>query len=230
MDSSIGGKTGINSNFGKNLIGTFAQPNLVISDTSFLNSLPNREIICGYAEILKHSLILNKKLFIYLNKNGNQILKLKSPCINQAIYKSCLIKKKIIEKDENEINVRKILNFGHTFGHAYEAAMNYSKKLNHGEAVLLGIVSASNFAYQNNYMDKKDYKKIINHFNKFNLPKNISNFFSKKDIKKILFFMQKDKKNQNEKINLILLKKISKVSYKFFLLLEFYYIFLVHLI
>ena len=211
-DASIGGKTGINSNFGKNLIGTFAQPNLVISDTSFLNSLPNREVICGYAEILKHSLILNKKLFIYLNKNGNQILKLKSPFINQAIYKSCLIKKKIIEKDENETNVRKILNFGHTFGHAYEATMSYSKKLNHGEAVLLGIISASNFAYQNSYMDSKNYKKIINHFNKFNLPRNISAFFSRKDINKILSFMQKDKKNKNEKINLILLKKISKVD------------------
>ena len=104
VDSSIGGKTGINSKYGKNLIGTFYQPHLVISDTKFLKSLPRREVICGYAEILKHSLIMNKKLFNFLNKNGNHILKLKNPYIEKAIYRSCLIKKQVIEKDENEKN------------------------------------------------------------------------------------------------------------------------------
>ena len=90
VDSSIGGKTGINSKYGKNLIGTFYQPNLVISDTEFLKSLPRREVICGYAEILKHSLIMSKKLFNFLNKNGNHILKLEKPYIEKAIYKKNL--------------------------------------------------------------------------------------------------------------------------------------------
>ena len=211
VDSSIGGKTAINSKYGKNLIGSFYQPNLVISDTEFLKSLPKREIICGYAEILKHSLIMNKKLFVYLNKYGNQILKLKNPYIEKAIYNSCLIKKKVVEKDEKEKNLRKILNFGHTFAHAYEASMNYSKKLNHGEAVLLGMISASNFAQQNHYFNKKDYNKIIDHYKKFNLPIKLKNFFSKKNINQILSFMQKDKKNNNNEINLILLKAIGKV-------------------
>ena len=216
VDSSIGGKTGINSKYGKNLIGTFYQPNLVISDTKFLKSLPRREVICGYAEILKHSLIMNKKLFNFLNKNGNHILKLKNPYIEKAIYRSCLIKKQVIEKDENEKNLRKILNFGHTFAHAYEATKNYSKKLNHGEAVLLGIVSASNFALQNIKLNKNDYQNIINHYKKFNLPMNIKNFFFKKNINKILSFMQKDKKNKNSKINLILLKNIGNVDYNYY--------------
>ena len=180
VDSSIGGKTGIKTKYGKNLIGTFYQPNLVISDTTFLKSLPKREIICGYAEILKHSLIMNKQLFNYLDKNANNILKLKKPFLEKAIYQSCLVKKKIIEKDENEKNIRQILNFGHTFAHAFEATNNYSKKLNHGEAVLLGMVCALNIANQNKKIVKTDYIKIINHYKKLNLPINIKKFFSKK--------------------------------------------------
>ena len=94
VDSSIGGKTGVNTKYGKNLIGSFYQPNLVLADTIFLKTLPNREIICGYAEILKHSLISSKKFFLYLDKNVKNILKLKSPFIEKAIFESCKIKKK----------------------------------------------------------------------------------------------------------------------------------------
>ena len=129
VDSSIGGKTGINSKYGKNLIGSFYQPSLVISDIIFLKSLPKREVICGYGEILKHALIADKKFFSFLNINGSQILNLKSPLIEKAIFKSCFIKKKVVEIDEKEISIRKILNFGHTFAHAYEATLGYSKKL-----------------------------------------------------------------------------------------------------
>ena len=127
VDSSIGGKTGINNKFGKNLIGSFYQPDLVISDTKLLESLPRREIICGYAEILKHSLIKNKKFFLFLDKNLNNILNLEKKFIEKAILESCKIKKQIVEKDEKENNLRKSLNLGHTFGHAYEATLNYSK-------------------------------------------------------------------------------------------------------
>ena len=119
VDSSIGGKTGINNNFGKNLVGSFYQPDLVLSDIKLLSSLPYREIICGYAEIFKSSLIDSYKNFIFLNNNINQILKLNSPFIEKAIIDSCKLKKKIVEKDEKEKNLRKILNFGHTFAHAY---------------------------------------------------------------------------------------------------------------
>tara|TARA_Y100000590_G_C15671406_1_gene996374 strand:+ start:807 stop:1655 length:849 start_codon:yes stop_codon:yes gene_type:complete len=213
VDSSIGGKTGVNSKYGKNLIGTFYQPNLVISDTSFLKSLNKREIICGYAEILKHSLIMDKNFFSYLDKNGKNILNLTTPFLEKAILKSCKIKKKVIEKDENEKGIRQILNLGHTFAHAFEATKKYSKKLNHGEAVLLGIICATKFSYQLGKIKKKEYDKIINHFKKINLPMNIKNYFSKKNLKKIILFMKKDKKNNNNKINLVLLKKIGNVSY-----------------
>jgi 3-dehydroquinate synthase len=214
VDSSIGGKTGINTKYGKNLIGAFYQPNLVISDIIFLKSLPKREIICGYGEILKHAIIADKKFFSFLDKNGSQILNLKSPLIEKAIFKSCSIKKKVIETDEKEISIRKILNFGHTFAHAYEATLGYSTKLNHGEAVLLGIKTATKFSLSSGILNIKEFDLIKKHLNKLNLPKNINKFFSVKDLNKILSFMKKDKKNNTNKINLVLLKKIGYPTYK----------------
>ena len=214
VDSSIGGKTGINSKYGKNLIGTFYQPSLVISDIVFLRSLPKREIICGYGEILKHAIISDKKFFSFLDKNGSQILSLKSPLIEKAIFESCCIKKKVVEADEREMGVRKILNFGHTFAHAYEATLGYSKKLNHGEAVILGIKTASKFSLSNNILDIKEFNLIENHLKKLNLPKIINKFFSIKNLNKILSFMKKDKKNNTNRINLVLLKKIGSPIYK----------------
>ena len=208
VDSSIGGKTGINTKQGKNLVGSFYQPRIVISDTEFLKTLPTREIICGYGEILKHSLILNKIFYNYLNNNISKILKLKSPFIEKAIYESCKIKKLVVEKDEKEKGIRKILNFGHTFAHAYEATLNYSKKLNHGEAVILGINTSLKFSLVNNLIKINEYKSIINHINKVKLPSDIKDYFSSKNLNKIIFFMIKDKKNTTKKINLILLKKI----------------------
>ena len=164
VDSSIGGKTGINTSFGKNLIGSFYQPKLVISDIDFLKTLPKREIVCGYAEIFKHSLIFERKFFSFLDKNAKEILNLKSPFIEKSIVKSCEIKKKIVELDEKEKSLRKILNFGHTFAHAYESTLNYSKRLNHGEAVFLGIYSAINFSFKFKLLSKLNYLKIKDHF------------------------------------------------------------------
>ena len=198
VDSSIGGKTGINNKYGKNLIGSFYQPSLVISDINFLRSLPKREIVCGYGEILKHALILN----------------LKSPLIEKTIFKSCSIKKKVVETDEKEMGIRKILNFGHTFAHAYEATLGYSKKLNHGEAVILGIKTATKFSFLSKILNLREFDLIENHLKKLNLPRNIKKFFSIKDLNKILFFMRKDKKNITNKLNLVLLKRIGSPTYK----------------
>ena len=208
VDSSIGGKTGINTKYGKNLVGSFYQPNLVISDIQFLKTLPRREIICGYGEILKHSIIANKKFYYFLDKNNKKIINLSSPFIEKAIFESCKIKKNVVEKDEKEKGMRKILNFGHTFAHAYEASLGYSKKLNHGEAVILGMKTALSLSLKNNLLSKNDYNSIINHIAKVNLPAKIEKFFKIKDLNKILSFMLKDKKNNTDKINLVLLKKI----------------------
>ena len=210
VDSSVGGKTGINTKYGKNLIGSFYQPKIVLSDIDFLKSLPRREIICGYGEILKHSLIANKNFYIYLKKNINNILNLKSPYVERAIYKSCDIKKMIVQKDEKEKKLRKILNFGHTFAHSYEATLKYSKKLNHGEAVILGMVSALKFSYKKKLINKSNFESIYKHIKKSNLPFHLKNYFSLKDLNKIIKYMLNDKKNTTNKINLILLEKISK--------------------
>ena len=210
VDSSIGGKTGVNSVHGKNLIGTFYQPDLVITDISILKSLSKREMECGYAEILKHSLILNKKLFTWLLKNGNKIIKLQSNLlIQKAIYESCKIKSKIITKDENEKNVRAILNFGHTFAHAFEStAKSKSINISHGQAVLMGIICALEFAHLNKLLKYSDLLMIKNHYKKLNLHSDIKKKFKKKDINKIIKYMKSDKKNFNKNINLVLLKKI----------------------
>ncbi len=215
VDSSIGGKTGINNKFGKNLIGSFYQPNLVISDINILKSLPKREIICGYAEILKSSLIDNYKNFKYLDNNIEKIIKLKSPFIEKAIINSCILKKKIVEKDEKEKNLRKVLNLGHTFAHAYESTLNYSKKLNHGEAVILGIKSATRFSYIYNFLLYNKFKIINNHLKKIKILNKLEKLFEKKHVNKIVNFMKSDKKNNSEKINLILIKDFGKIKTDF---------------
>ena len=211
VDSSIGGKTGVNNKYGKNLIGSFFQPDLVISDISILNSLPKREMICGYGEILKHSLISNENTFKYLNKNYSKIISLKSPFIEKAIADSCKIKRNIVELDEKEKNFRKALNLGHTFAHAYEAALSYSNKLNHGEAVILGIASSAKFSFENKILNRKDYNKILNHINYLKFSSHLKYYFKKKNINKIIKYMKSDKKNSSSKINLILIRKIGKV-------------------
>ena len=208
VDSSVGGKTGINTYQGKNLIGSFYQPKIVISDVEFLKSLPFREIICGYAEIVKHALIANKKFYNFLNKNINKILKLKSPTIEKSIYESCKVKKSIVEKDEKEKNLRKILNFGHTFAHAYEASLNFSKRLNHGEAVILGMKSAFEFSHSKKFITYKEFDLAIKHLNNSHFPISIKNYFTIKKINRIVSFMMRDKKNNSKNIKLMLIKKI----------------------
>ena len=213
VDSSIGGKTGVNSEYGKNLIGTFYQPDFIITDISMLNSLPKREMICGYGEILKHSLIYDKKFFLWLSKNGKKIIHNSDAlAIKTAIIKSCKIKSSVVSKDEREKNLRMILNFGHTFAHGFEGAKNFTKKINHGEAVLLGMILAVKLSYKKNLLSNNDLQLIEKHYLSLNLPMMLHKRFKKNEIDKIVSFMKKDKKNTNEKINLILLKKIGKTT------------------
>ena len=212
-DASIGGKTGINSYQGKNLIGTYYQPDFILSDVSILKSLPQREIISGYSEILKHSIILDKKFFLWLFKNGKKIINEKNNAfLKKAIVKSCKIKCKVINKDEKEKDLRMILNFGHTFAHGFEGAKNFSNKLNHGEAVLLGMMMACELSNRRKKLPLKDLLLIKKHYLNLKLPMFITKIFKKSEIKKIIYFMKKDKKNVNQKINLILLNKIGKTT------------------
>ena len=213
VDASIGGKTGINSDQGKNLIGTFYQPDFIISDPIVLKSLPQREIVSGYAEILKHALIIDKKFFIWLTKNGKKIVEEKNKTfLINAIFKSCKIKSSIVNKDEKEKDLRMILNFGHTFAHGFEGAKNFSKKLNHGEAVLLGMIVASDLSNKKKLLTLSELILIKKHYKNLKLLMNIEKFFQKKEVNKIINFMKKDKKNVSNKISLILLKKIGKAT------------------
>jgi len=214
VDSSIGGKNGINTSFGKNLVGTFYQPKLIIIDPYFLSSLPKREILSGYAEIVKHAIIYDQKFFDWLNRNSKDIFKLKYHVLCKAIHKSILIKKTYVEKDEKEKLKNKysraILNFGHTFGHALETYYNYNKRLTHGEAISIGMMIATTLSYKLNYLSFKDLIKIKNHFIANGLPIEDKEMYNKK----IFEIIYKDKKNTDNKINLILLKNIGKSFFK----------------
>ena len=212
VDSAIGGKTGVNSNQGKNLIGSFYQPRLVISDTSFLNSLPKKEIICGYAEILKHSLIKDKNFFNWLKKNTKKIFSKKTKELTYAIKKSCLIKMHFVSKDVNEKNLRMILNFGHTFAHAIEVKNNYSKKITHGEAVLSGMILATKLSLIKKVCNTKIYNEIKQIYEKNNLSYTYEKYFKSNSVSGLIPHLKNDKKNNDEKINFILIKKIGKTT------------------
>ncbi len=213
VDASVGGKTAINSKKGKNLIGSFYQPSSVIADLSFLKSLPKRELVCGFAEILKYSLIKDKIFFKWLQKNSKIILQGKNiKVLNKAIIRSCKNKIYFVSTDEKESGNRMILNFGHTFAHAIEAANNFSKKINHGEAVLIGMLLATKLSVRKGICSKSTLKEIEKVYKNNNLPSSLLKYFSKKDFNKIINYMVNDKKNNDKKINLILLKRIGKTT------------------
>ncbi|MDC6465260.1 3-dehydroquinate synthase [Pelagibacteraceae bacterium] len=214
VDASIGGKTGINVNQGKNLIGTYYQPDFVLADIKALKSLPQREMISGYGEILKHALILDKKFFFWLSKKGKKIITRKdNASLIKAIIRSCKIKATIVKKDEKEKDLRMVLNFGHTFAHSFESAKKFSKNLNHGEAVLLGMLIASDLSNKKRLLSDEELLLIKKHYANLELFTSIKKVFKQKnEINKIISFMKKDKKNINKKINLILLNKIGKTK------------------
>ena len=174
VDSSIGGKNGINTPYGKNLIGTFYQPSLVIIDPKLLKTLPMKQIKSGYAEIIKHALINSKKFFNWLDANYINIFKLNNKYLEKAIYESILIKAKYVKNDLNEklINEksRSMLNFGHSFGHALETFNKYNNKLTHGEAISIGMIIESKLSYKLGNLNIDELLKIKKHFSKAGLP------------------------------------------------------------
>ena len=208
VDSAIGGKTGVNTSHGKNLIGSFSQPKLVLIDTAFIDSLPKREMICGYAEILKHSIIKDEKFFNWLEKNTKSILAKKPESLIYAIKKSCQIKMYFVLKDVNEKNMRMILNFGHTFAHAIEVKNNYSKSFTHGEAVLIGMILATKLSVLKKVCKIEILNKIKKIYKENNLSYVLKNISSYKWIQSLIPYLIHDKKNSDENINFLLLKKI----------------------
>ena len=212
VDAAVGGKTGINSSYGKNLIGSFSQPKLVISDTSFLKSLKKKEMVCGYAEILKHAVIKDKKFFDWLKKNTKHIFSHDKKKLIYAIKKSCKIKLLFVNRDVDEKNIRMVLNFGHTFAHAIEVKNNYSKNITHGEAVLAGMILATKLSVIKKVCNIKVLKDLMEIYSKNNLNYTLKKYRAPKEINKLIPYLKNDKKNNDEKINFILLNKIGKTT------------------
>ena len=210
VDSSVGGKTAINSQFGKNLIGSFYQPKLVLCDLDFLDTLPERDYISGYAEVVKYGFIQDKNFFYYLDKNLQKIKNRNKEVLQKIIVRSCQIKAEIVGLDERENNLRAILNFGHTFGHVFETETGYSDQLFHGEAVAIGMVLAAKMSINLNLLDKNLLPVIVDHLQKIGLPtspKSIKKFWN---IDHLVGRLYKDKKVDGKKLTFVLLEDIGK--------------------
>jgi len=205
VDSSVGGKTGINSKYGKNLIGSFYQPLLVLTDTTVLNTLDGRQLKAGYAEVIKYGLIKDMPFFNWLDENVDKIMAREAEALSQAIYRSCEIKAEIVAEDEKEAGVRALLNLGHTFGHALELETGYGDKLLHGEAVAIGTIMAGKFSHDKGLLSQAELDRIYNHFTKAGLPVKLSYELDKN---KLVSHMKQDKKSIAEKIKLVLLNGI----------------------
>ncbi|OUW48701.1 MAG: 3-dehydroquinate synthase [Candidatus Pelagibacter sp. TMED196] len=213
VDSSIGGKNGVNSKGGKNLIGSFYQPKLVISDLSFLKSLPRREFICGFGEILKYSLIRDRKFFDYIKRNSKEILNGNNlNILRYLVLKSAKNKIHFVIGDEKESNKRMTLNFGHTFAHGIESSNNLTRKINHGEAVLIGMLLATKLSVDKNICSLKTFDEVKKIYASNKLPSDLYKYLNRKQISNISKLMINDKKNNDNKINLILLKRIGKTT------------------
>lgn len=209
VDSSVGGKTAVNTRHGKNLIGAFYQPRLVIADTSLLETLPERELRAGFAEIVKYGLINDRSFFDWLSANGAGVLSLEPAAVSRAVASSCAAKARIVAADETETGVRQLLNLGHTFGHALEAANGYGADLLHGEAVSIGMALAFRYGARMGYTPAADADRVTQLLGGFGLPSDLSGrdrqVFS---ASRLAGLMQQDKKARAGRVPLILARAI----------------------
>lgn len=211
VDSSVGGKTAINSRAGKNLIGTFYQPRQVLADTGLLASLPPRQMRAGYAEVVKYGLINDPEFFEWLEEHGAEVLEPQRKAIAYAVKVSCQHKAAIVAEDEREGGKRALLNLGHTFGHALEAETGFSETLLHGEAVAIGMVMAFQLSTQLGLCDEADTQRVIAHLRGVGLPTQLSDISGVKwQADALLAHMAKDKKVSDGKLTFILARGIGK--------------------
>ncbi len=205
VDSSVGGKTGVNHSGGKNLIGAFYQPLAVIADTDTLATLPDRELRAGLAEVIKYGCVWDPLLFDWLDRNMPALLARETDALTYAIARSCEIKATIVAKDEREQNLRAILNFGHTFGHAIEAATAYQTYL-HGEAVGLGMLIAADLSHRLGLIDAGVKGRIHDILARAGLPTRAPHVGAAKAFE----LMQMDKKVLSGAVRLVLLEKLGR--------------------
>lgn len=208
VDSSIGGKTGVNLDEGKNLVGSIYQPLAVVVDTDLLKTLPRREIISGTAEILKYGAIYDKNFLQFLSDNLDSLIKLEDGIVFEAVCRSCAIKAEVVAADEHESDLRRILNFGHTLGHALEKIGGYDS-LRHGEAVALGMLCAGSISNQRGYLDENEWKQLESTIRRLGLPEVLAT-----EGRGVLELVKRDKKVKGGKVHFVLLDGIGNTVIK----------------
>lgn len=201
VDASVGGKNGVNFQGYKNMVGVFNQPEFVICDLNLLHTLPEKEVLCGLAEIVKHALIGDADLFRYLEEHYQKALTLDTVVIERLVYDSIVIKSDIVNKDEKEKGERRKLNFGHTFGHAIEKTTG----VRHGEAVSAGMVMASELSVKRGHLQAEDAQRIKSLLRNLKLPTRLQ-----ADRKTVFDALQKDKKRKGDRIYFVLIEDIGK--------------------
>lgn len=204
VDSSIGGKTGVDFDQYKNMVGAFKMPRLVYMNISTLTTLDERQFASGFAEVMKHGLIRDGAYYEWMISNLYEIDERRPEVLEEMVFRSCQIKKAVVEKDPTEMGERALLNFGHTIGHAIEKQMNFS--LMHGECVALGCVAAAFISWKRGLLSMEEYYEVRDMFVPFGLPISIQGI----DSRDILALTKSDKKMEQGKIKFILLKKIGK--------------------
>jgi 3-dehydroquinate synthase len=209
VDSSVGGKTGVNHALGKNMIGAFYQPRLVLMDMDVLKSLPREEFIAGIAEVIKYGVIWDHELFEYLERNQEKIMAQEQGSLGHMISRACEIKADVVSKDEREGGLRAILNYGHTLGHAVETTENYTMR--HGEAVAIGMVYVSRFAHRLGLCDARVPERVKALVTSYGLPASLRALKHRPTATELLDVMQVDKKAEDGKVRFVLPKKIGEV-------------------
>ena len=211
VDSSVGGKTGIDTPQGKNLIGAFHQPGLVLADTDVLRTLPERELRAGYAEVAKYGLLGDAAFFAWLEQNYAAVLALEPAPLTHAVETSVKAKAGIVGRDETEQGERALLNLGHTFGHAFEAWCGYSDRLLHGEAIAIGMSIAFRFSAALGYCTEAAADRASAHFRAAGLPTRIAEIpGDKPDIEALMKLMAQDKKVRHGKLTFILVRDVGE--------------------
>jgi 3-dehydroquinate synthase len=206
VDSSVGGKTGVNHPLGKNMIGAFYQPQCVLADTSLLDSLPLRELSAGVAEVIKYGLISDYEFFVWLESNMDALMAGDKEALAYAVKRSCENKADVVAKDEREGGLRAILNFGHTFGHAIETAQGYGNWL-HGEAVAAGMAMAADLSWRRGAISEPELNRIIKLLERANLPTKAPANMAPEQFKQL---MGVDKKVLDGRLRLVLLESMGK--------------------
>jgi 3-dehydroquinate synthase len=208
VDSSVGGKVGVNLKAGKNLVGAFYQPRLVLCDLSTMATLPPREYRAGLAEVIKYGIIYDRELFARLERDLGKLLRLDAKTLADVVARCCQIKAEVVAQDETETGLRAILNFGHTIGHALEAISRYGKYL-HGEAISIGQVAAAELSAALTGLPQIDVERITDLFRRAGLPTSVE--LNRREMKQLFAAMRLDKKVAGGEIKFVLAKRIGEV-------------------